>query len=384
MKKVGKILLQILSYVLVAAAAVVITLFVGMKTGEYSKLDQLETLLLNCYINGADKTKLEDAAAHAMVDALGDTWSYYIPADQYAAYQEQKKNAYVGIGVTIRGTENGYYIEKVSEGGPAEKAGLLAGDVMVAVDGTNVVGMPVEEGKTLVQGKKGTTVEITVDRAGEQKTFTVKRDTVKTKVAAGQLLEGNIGLITIENFNTNCYAESKAAVEELIEKGAVALIFDVRYNGGGYADEMVDLLNYLLPKGDLFRTIDYLGKEAVDKSDASCVEMPMAVLVNGSSYSAAEFFAAALREYDWAIVVGEKTSGKGHFQVTYPLSDGSAVGLSIGKYFTPKGQCLEGVGIVPDVVVEVDQETADGIYAGTLAPMEDPQILAAIEALKAQ
>ena len=384
MKKVGKILLQILSYVLVAAAAVVITLFVGMKTGEYSKLDQLETLLLNCYINGADKTKLEDAAAHAMVDALGDTWSYYIPADQYAAYQEQKKNAYVGIGVTIRGTENGYYIEKVSEGGPAEKAGLLAGDVMVAVDGTNVVGMPVEEGKTLVQGKKGTTVEITVDRAGEQKTFTVKRDTVKTKVAAGQMLEGNIGLITIENFNTNCYAESKAAVEELIEKGAVALIFDVRYNGGGYADEMVDLLNYLLPKGDLFRTIDYLGKEAVDKSDASCVEMPMAVLVNGSSYSAAEFFAAALREYDWAIVVGEKTSGKGHFQVTYPLSDGSAVGLSIGKYFTPKGQCLEGVGIVPDVVVEVDQKTADGIYAGTLAPMEDPQILAAIEALKAQ
>lgn len=383
MKKVGKILLQILSYVLVAAAAVVITLFVGMKTGEYSKLDQLETLLLNFYINGADKTKLEDAAAHAMVGALGDRWSYYIPADQYAAYQEQKKNAYVGIGVTIRGTENGYYIEKVSEGGPAEKAGLLAGDVMVAVDGTNVVGMPVEEGKTLVQGKKGTTVEITVDRAGEQKTFTVKRDTVKTKVAAGQLLEGNIGLITIENFNTNCYAESRAAVEELIEKGAVALIFDVRYNGGGYADEMVDLLNYLLPKGDLFRTIDYLGKEAVDKSDASCVEMPMAVLVNGSSYSAAEFFAAALREYDWAIVVGEKTSGKGHFQVTYPLSDGSAVGLSIGKYFTPKGQCLEGVGIVPDVVVEVDQETADGIYAGTLAPMEDPQILAAIEALKA-
>lgn len=384
MKKCGKILLQILSYVLVAAAAVVITLFVGMKSGEYSKLEQLEALLLNFYINGADKTKLEDAAAHAMVGALGDRWSYYIPADEYAAYQEQKKNAYVGIGVTIRETENGYHIDKVTEGGPAEKAGLLAGDMIVAVDDTSVVGMPVDEGKTLVQGKKGTSVEITVDRAGESLTFTVKRDTVKTKVATGQMLDGKIGLVTIENFNTNCYSESKAAVEELIAQGAVALIFDVRYNGGGYVDEMVDLLNYLLPKGDLFRTIDYLGKESVDKSDAGCVEMPMAVLVNASSYSAAEFFAAALREYDWAVVVGEKTSGKGHYQVTYPLSDGSAVGLSIGKYFTPKGQCLEGVGIVPDVVVEVDQETAAGIYAGTLAPMEDPQILAAIEALKAQ
>ena len=382
MKKVVKILLQILSYVLVAAAAVVITLFAGMKTGSYSKLEQLEALLLNCYINGADRTKLEDAAAHAMVGALGDRWSYYIPADEYAAYQEQKKNAYVGIGVTIRDTGSGYHIDKVTEGGPAEKAGLLAGDIIVAVDGKSVIGMPVDEGKTLVQGKKGTTVELTVDRAGEQLTFQVKRDTIQTKVATGVMLEDKIGLVTIENFNTNCYKESKEAVEMLLEQGAVALIFDVRYNGGGYADEMVDLLNYLLPEGDLFRTINYLGNEAVDKSDASCVEVPMAVLVNGSSYSAAEFFAAALREYEWAIVVGEKTSGKGHFQVTFPLSDGSAVGLSIGKYFTPKGICLEGVGIEPDVSVAVDQETAAAIYAGTLDPMEDPQILAAIEALK--
>lgn len=382
MKKVVKILLQILSYVLVAAAAVVITLFAGMKTGSYSKLEQLEALLLNCYINGADRTKLEDAAAHAMVGALGDRWSYYIPADEYAAYQEQKKNAYVGIGVTIRDTGSGYHIDKVTEGGPAEKAGLLAGDIIVAVDGKSVIGMPVDEGKTLVQGKKGTTVELTVDRAGEQLTFQVKRDTIQTKVATGVMLEDKIGLVTIENFNTNCYKESKEAVEMLLEQGAVALIFDVRYNGGGYADEMVDLLNYLLPEGDLFRTINYLGNEAVDKSDASCVEVPMAVLVNGSSYSAAEFFAAALREYEWATVVGEKTSGKGHFQVTFPLSDGSAVGLSIGKYFTPKGICLEGVGIEPDVLVAVDQETAAAIYAGTLDPMADPQILAAIEALK--
>jgi carboxyl-terminal processing protease len=171
-------------------------------------------------------------------------------------------------------------------------------------------------------------------------------------------------------------------VEQLMEQGAVAIIFDVRYNGGGYAEEMVKLLDYLLPKGDLFRTVDFMGVEDVDKSDAACVELPMAVLVNGSSYSAAEFFAAALREYEWATVVGEKTSGKGHFQVTYPLSDGSAVGLSIGKYFTPKGQCLEGVGLTPDVPVAVDEETAYAIYAGTLDPMEDPQILAAVEALK--
>ncbi len=381
MKKLGKILLMLLSYVLVAAIAVAATLFIGMKSGSISKLDQLEALLLQCYINGADKTKLEDAAAHAMVDALGDRWSYYIPADEYAAYQEQKKNAYVGIGVTIRDTGKGYNVDAVAEGGPAEQAGLLPGDVMVAVDGKSVIGMPVEEGKALVQGKKGTTVQITVEREGEQLTFTVKRDTIRNKVAEGKMLPGNIGLVTIENFNTNCYAESKAAVEALRKQGAVALIFDVRYNGGGYAEEMVKLLDYLLPKGDLFRTVDFMGKESLDKSDAGCIELPMAVLVNGSSYSAAEFFAAALREYEWATVVGEKTSGKGHFQVTYNLSDGSAVGLSIGKYFTPKGECLEGVGLVPDVPVQVDEETAYAIYVGTLDPMEDPQILAAISAM---
>lgn len=384
MKKLGKILLRVLSYVLVAAIAAGITMYATMRSDSYSKLEQLKALLVQRYVNGADETALEDAAAHAMVGALGDRWSYYIPADEYAAFVEQKKNAYVGIGVTITAGETGYPIQKVVEGGPAEEAGLLAGDVIVSVDGTSVAGLPTDEGKTLVQGKEGTTVQITVDRAGEQITFTVERRTVHTKVATGQMLEGNIGLVTIENFNSNCFSESKAAAEQLRKQGAVALIFDVRYNGGGYADEMVKLLDYLLPKGELFRTQDYMGKQSIKTSDENCVELPMAVLVNGSSYSAAEFFAAALREYDWAVIVGEPTSGKGHFQVTYQLGDGSAVGLSIGKYFTPKGVCLEGAGLTPDVSVEVDDATAAAIYAGKLDPMEDPQILAAIAALTKQ
>ena len=288
----------------------------------------------------------------------------------------------MGIGVTISAAENGYLIEEVTKGGPAEKAGLLAGDVIVAVDGTRVAGMTTDQGKELVQGESGTTVEITVDRSGAEQTFSVKRGTVKTPVAEATLLPDNIGLVTIKNFNTNCAKETIAAIESLIDQGATALIFDVRFNGGGYANEMNKVLNYLLPEGELFRTVDYTGKEEVTMSDAKCLEMPMAVLVNGSSYSAAEFFAAALREYDWATVVGQQTSGKGYYQVVYQLSDGSAVGVSIGKYVTPKGVSLEGVGITPDHVVEVDNKTMSAIRAGTLDPMEDPQILAAIEALK--
>ena len=376
-----RIILKVLSYLLVAAIACGATLFFTRKPEHYSKLEELRDLLLERYVNGADATELEDAAAHAMVDALGDTWSYYIPADEYAAYQEQKKNAYVGIGVTIQDTEAGYLIQQVAEEGSAQEAGLLAGDLIIAVDGQSVVGVPIDEGKTLVQGKAGTRVSITVSREEKELNFSLERLTIRTKVAVATMLEGQIGLVTIKNFNTNCYKETKEAVESLLDQGATALIFDVRFNGGGYSSELVKVLDMLLPEGDLFRTVNYEGKEDVDRSDKDCVELPMAVLVNGSSYSAAEFFAAALWEYEWATIVGEPTSGKGHYQVVYQLSDGSAVGVSIGKYFTPKGVCLEGNGLTPDVVVKVDDQTAAAIYAGTLDPMEDPQVLAAIEAL---
>jgi len=384
--KALKIVCILLSYLMVISVAVCATLWfvVGNQTQKSGKLQQLEALLLERFIDGADQTELEDAAAHAMVAALGDRWSYYIPADEYKAYTEQKKNAYVGVGITISYTDTGYLVQKVNEGGPAEEAGMLAGDVIVSVDGTSVVGMAVDEGKKLVQGEAGTKVKITVDRAGETLTLTVERRTVRTPVATATMLEGNIGLITIANFNSNCASETIAAVKQLQAQGAVALIFDVRNNGGGYADEMVDVLNHLLPEGELFRTINYKGEENVDTSDAACVKMPMAVLVNRYSYSAAEFFAVALHEYDWAKVVGEQTSGKGFFQVVYQLSDGSAVGISIGKYFTPSGVSLEGVGITPDIPVDVDDATFNAIYAGILDPMEDPQILAAIAALKGE
>ena len=167
-------------------------------------------------------------------------------------------------------------------------------------------------------------------------------------------------------------------------QGAWGLIFDVRNNPGGYKHELVEVLDYLLPEGPLFRSEDYLGNVTVDESDADCLVMPMAVLVNGDSYSAAEFFAAAMGEYEAAVIVGQQTTGKGYFQQTFRLKDGSAVGLSVGKYSTPNGVNLAGVGITPDRVVDVDEETAFEIYAGLMDPNADPQIKAAIEAMKGQ
>lgn len=375
-----KVLLP-LSYVLVAVAAILGTLFFTQGSTD-GKLQELEELLLTKFVDGADATVLEDAAAEAMVDALGDRWSYYISAADYQQYLDNVRNSYVGIGVTIQAEETGYRITKVTEGGPAQEAGLLADDLMIAADGQSLAGLSTAEGKALIQGEEGTTVDITVLRDGEEKRFSVTRKTVHTAVATGQMLEDNVGLVTIANFNTNCYDETMAAINDLLEQGAQALIFDVRFNGGGYKHELVNILDELLPKGDLFHSYYYDGKQTTDRSDADCLEIPMAVLINDSTYSAAEFFAAALREYDWAILVGQQTVGKGHFQTTYTLCDGSAVAVSTGRYTTPKGTDLEGVGLTPDVVVEVSQEIYTQIYAGTLAPMDDPQIEAAINALK--
>lgn len=379
-------LLRFGSYVLVAALATMVTLAlvdqeVGLKP---SKLEQLEGLIQDRFIGEADPEALADAAADAMVTATGDRWSYYIPASEYESYQEQMANAYVGVGITIQLTEEqeGFLIVEVAEGGPAQEAQLQVLDLLIAVEGQDVRKMTTAEVRDLVKGEEGTFVNLTILREGEQQSFSVERRKVETPVATYEMLDGEIGLVTIDNFDSRCADETIEAIESLLENGAEKLIFDVRHNPGGYASELVEVLDYLLPEGELFRTVNYKGEENVDMSDADFLDVPMAVLVNAGSYSAAEFFAAALSEYEAAVVVGEQTVGKGYFQTTYKLNDGSAVALSIGEYFTPKGKNLAEVGVTPDVIIPVDEETASGIYYGTLTPEEDPQIQAAVKALK--
>ena len=379
-------ILLLCSYVLVAMLATVMTLgLVTLERGlKPTKLEQLEALIQERFIGEADPEKLEDAAAAAMVAATGDRWSYYISASEYEAYAEQMANAYVGVGITIQKQEGnvGFLILEVSAGGPAEEAGMQVEDLLIRVDGTDVREMEVEGVRDLVRGEEGTYVDMSVLRRGEPVTLTVQRRKVRTPVASWELLEDGIGLVTIENFDDRCAEETIAAIETLLDNGARALIFDVRNNPGGYAHELVKVLDYLLPEGELFRAVRYDGKEDVDRSGPECLELPMAVLVNGGSYSAAEFFAAAMQEYEAARVVGQQTTGKGYFQTTIHLNDGSAVALSVGKYFTPGGKSLAEVGVTPDRPVDTDDETEAAIYYGTLAPAEDPYIQAAVELLK--
>ena len=375
-------LLRFLSYVVVAMLATAITLQMTVKTGT-GKLDRLENLIQERYIGEADGEAMEDAAAAAMVKATGDRWSYYIPASQYEAHKEQSENAYVGIGITIQQAEDGsgFLIVMVNQDGSAQEAGVQVNDLLIAVEDQDVREMTADQVRELIRGEAGTKVSLTVMRQGEHQTLAVERRRIESAVATGQMLADGIGLVKISNFDERCASESIAAIQKLQQEGAKKIIFDVRNNPGGYAEELVKLLDYLLPEGDLFRSVSYDGTEKVDTSDADCLDMPMAVLINGSSYSAAEFFAAALQEYQAATIVGEPTVGKGVYQTTISLGDGSAVALSTGKYFTPKGNSLTDVGVIPDVRVDVDEETAEKIYYGTLGYADDLQIQAAIQVL---
>lgn len=352
------------------------------------KYEEIMNLVENYYIGESpDETILEDAMAEAVVEAVGDRWSYYVSAEDYQSYLDNIRNSYVGVGVTILACYNeegdfiGYEITDVTAGGPAEEAGVLVGDILTTVDGTSVTGITMTQTKNMVKGEEGTTVELTFLREEATLTLTVERRSFTLIPAEGRMLAGNVGYIVIDNFDAGCADAVKGLVEELQAQGAESLLFDLRNNPGGLKSELTDLLDYLLPEGTVFHTLNYNGDEEIITSDAACIDMPMACLVNGSSYSAAEYFACCIQEYGVGQVIGEKTCGKGYYQVGMQLSDGSCVNLSIGKYFTPSGVSLIDVGVTPDIELALDQELATLLAQGKLAPEDDPQVQAALGTL---
>lgn len=353
-----------------------------------SKLTQIRSLVDRYFIGEVDETKLADAAASGMIEGLDDEWSYYISAEDYASYLETVTNSYVGIGVTItsQDVKQGLKITDVTPDSPAYQAGLEIGDLVLAVEGRPIMdgsenALDLTETKNLVRGEEGTQVTLTISHDGVERDVTITRAKIKTINVSWEMLDGQLALIRIRNFEQDASKDTIAAIKEARAQGAVALIFDVRYNPGGFKNELVKLLDYLLPEGPLFRSVDYNGKESVEYSDASFLDMPMVVLCNYQSYSAAEFFPAALQEYHAATIIGEQTYGKGRFQTTMKLDDGSAINISIGQYTTPNGVSLVGKGITPDILVELSDEQKQQLYYNLLDKADDAQLQKAIELL---
>ena len=348
------------------------------------KLDEILNILNTYYVDDYSTEKLGDYLAEAAIASTGDRWSYYISAEDYEAYLESNANAYVGIGVTIQLMEEsdpGFSIVSITHESPAEDAGLQIGDMIVGVEGQDALELGMTGTQQHVRGEVGTDVTITIERDGQRFDVTVTRRVIEVDVVVYEMLESGEVYIKINNFDTHCARDTIAAIEDLCNRGATALIFDLRYNPGGMKNELVEVLDYLLPEGPLFRSVNYKGEEEVDYSDEDCLDIPMAVIINGDSYSAAEFFAAALQEYEAAVIVGTQTCGKANYQQTFRLSDGSAISISTGHYQTPNGVTLDGIGVTPDVIVEVDEKTYLDLYYEKVERADDAQLQAAISAL---
>ena len=322
---------------------------------------EIEKIIDDNYIGDADYNELYNAAAAAMVKSIGDKWSYFMNAEEYEAYKLSSSNEYSGIGVSVKVNSSGEFeVFSVEESSPAANAGIAVGDIITAIDGENVSDKTLEDVSLLIRSKVNKDFPMTLESGGDTKTVTVACEIIYKNPVSSRLLDGNIGYIKISNFEAGSSENTKKAIEQLLQTGATSFIFDVRNNPGGLLTELVDLLDYILPEGDLFISVDKSGKETVQTSDKVSLKNKMIVLVNGNSYSAAEFFAAALQEYNWATVVGEQTTGKARSQITLELSDGSAVHISTHKYLTPNRVDLaEAGGVTPDIAVTQDDEKTD-------------------------
>lgn len=346
-----------------------------------TKLREIDALVAEKYVGAVDEKQVADYAAIGYLTGLDDKWSSYIPADQYAEYQLRNDGQGVGIGVSVMTTYDSIHVYEVYDDSPAQQAGMEKGDYILAAGDKTVERDGGEAVVEAVQGEAGTEVTLTVRKgeAGDTKTLTMVRAVVTQKMAWGEMLDGGVGYLRIGNFRNGSADQFDAALDTLLEAGAKSLVIDVRHNGGGKVKQMSQMLDRLLPEGTIMTLRTKTGAETVYESDESMTDLPLAVLIDESSISAAEFFAAALQEYGRATLVGTHTTGKGRAQQTFALSDGSALNLSTEEYFTPQGNNLADKGIAPDIEVELSDEQRAGFYF--LTPETDPQLAKAVEIL---
>ncbi len=352
----------------------------------YSKLRSVADIVEKYFVADYSEAEAIEYALAGYVAGLGDQWSGYYTAEQTASIEDDDANVYVGIGVTYSLEEaTKYQITTVMAGGPADQAGILPGDVVAYVNGVEVAGLASsDELTTLVKGEAGTSVNIVVRRGAQELPFDIVRDTVRTYSVTSRLIGTDIGYISISDFDRNVDAEVADHLQSLLTQGAKGFVFDVRNNPGGYLDVMRSILDTLLPEGIVITTVDKAGNEIPYTSDANFLGMPLVALTNENSISAAEFFAAAVQEYDVGTVVGQKTLGKGYSQQMFKLSDGSSVSLSTTRYYTPKGNSLAETGVTPDQIVEVPVEDIYALASGKLAEADDDQLQAALQVLTSQ
>lgn len=350
-----------------------------------SKLSQIDELYRKYYINGIDENDLSDGLIEGYIYGAGDRYGSYMTKEEYEQYNNNLNSKAEGIGASViwNTDENAIEIVNVYENSPAEEAGIQSGDIITEVDGTVISELGYSAGVNAVRGEAGTKVKLTVKRGenySQTLTLEVERRSIDLKTV--KLAEyGNVAVISISNFYASTPTEFKAAVSEAKEHNCDRIVFDVRNNSGGYLVSVEEVLDYILPEGVVVRRLNAAGEWNEYKSDAECLQMPMVVLVNSNTASAAELFTSALMDYDYATVIGTQTYGKGTVTMPFILSDGSVVYISVEHYYPPKSDNFEGVGITPDLVLDLD-DAAKKINFYKLTYETDNQLQKAVEIIK--
>lgn len=321
------------------------------------KAEILSSYINRFYLNDIDYGKMGDIIYKAMVSGLDDKYAAYYTKDEYKDISEKTKGEFCGIGAYISQGKNDNYLKVagVVKGGPAQKAGIKKGDIIVEVDGENIKGKDSSYAISKMKGKKGTNVSISVMRKGNKKpiTFNIKREVIHDNTVSYKMLDNNIGYISVSAFETVTKKQFKSAVDCLEKKNEKGLIIDLRDNGGGLLDTALDMLDQILPKKLVVYTKDKNGvaEEYYTKDDKE-IKIPIVILVNGNSASASEVFCGVLRDYGKAKLLGTKTFGKGIVQSSFAFRDGTGLKFTTSKYYTPKGINIHGTGFEPDIKVK--------------------------------
>ena len=349
---------------------------------EYT-LSQFRSELEKKYIGEINDEELIEGAVKGYVDALGDPYTTYYTKKEMKTIMEETNGNFVGIGVYMTKDleKNAILIIKPIENSPAEKAGILPGDLITKVDDVEYTGDKLEEASNKIRGEEGTKVKLEIYRNGETKTFELTRTKVVVSHVTTKVLNNDIGYIAISDFEGECASEFETKYKQLEKQGIKKLIIDIRNNGGGIVDEALKIANMLVDKDStLLITKDKSDKEEVTKAtEKPIINIPTVVLVNGYSASASEILAGALKDNGKATLVGTKTYGKGIIQELHQLSDGSGLKITVSEYYTPNHNAIHKIGITPDVEIDLSEDVKQQT---TIQEKDDNQLQKAIEILK--
>lgn len=348
----------------------------------YDKIDEINQIVRENYNGEIDETKLLDSISDGFAYGLGDVYANYYSAEEYSELKDDLNGKVVGIGVACTKDTEGYArLVTVYEDSPAQISGLQKGDQIVKVSEIDVL-TEYNNAIDALKGDAGTTVKVTYRRAGEDTEVEITRRKITVPSVESEMLDDNIAYIKITDFTTSTVNQFEAAVSAALDKKAAGIIFDIRNNGGGTMKSVAQMLDIILPEGPVISSTDKNGEtKVVYSSDSAEISVPMAVLINKNTASAAELFAAALRDYDKAELVGSTTYGKGVMQDIYPLTDGSAIKITTAKFNPPKGENFDGVGVKPDFAVDLTAEQEKLWYE--LDASTDTQLIKAISVVKA-